>query len=1034
MNKTVRILLLVLACAMLICTFAIGVFAEDNANEAKVIDKDGNETEYATFAEAVSAAASKGYTIVLLKDVTVSGNTNLNRATLDLNGKTFNRINGNDKANTFASGTSGANYTITGEGVINTGCRVFELHSGAGKDADGNAGKVSNSITVKGTGKGIVVNTTGSSKLIGIGSGYITFENVTFNIASNASADDKVSDRTTHFNVGNSPFAEYDLVMKDCVINDTKGASNLFATSGSGAAMKLENVIVNSKSSAAFAIKFEETDAEEYEYLTATNCYFNLNNTNETSFIHNGNKTVSMKRVANFTDCYIRAYRVFQLGGDAGVYADGAKFTFNLNGCDVITSVHSNNPGILRGVGTYINATDCRFGASANFESYPGEDTVKLVNCRFSKAYSTAVSICDQETYGWYYTAEDPEFPWVYLPKASAENVADFNTYHDMQGKTWTKFTESTFTETDNGDGTFTYTRVSHKVEGNNTSYHGIGHFHPRFGRVDMLYEAGNNGYLKYTITDPYAGTQKASTTGTVKYKDFASSNSDPYFTISTTSDKTLTFAGDNKLYGLFVIDFDIRTDSDEGLPTMSISIQTRDDSGNKTKTSMSINSTTKLHDGTSLSDKQWHHIQCVFDVEKNTTSYYIDGELITKGTATSAASAYYVRGVNVSISNSVNQKIGASLCFDNIQFLAYKFGNYEKDSDGNAIVPAAVSNSSYSEIRNNTDRGADSVVIGGHYFASLEAAYNYYALGTTASKTIKLLSDVTAYGMVFAKDLTLDLAGHTYTAVTDDFTAAGAVEVLGLQVLEGSKVTIKNGTVTTTDKLVGAAPAGVLIRSFGDLSLENVTLTAPADATVLSVGNSGSVTVNTEGNVTGGIDVAKDALLTVYSGIYTVAIDPAWCAEGLVPVAYANGTYGVAEFDGSAYFTYLGTGLKWSGAAADNAKMRYGYKLADAGIKGWGWNYGINVNAMNYAQGVNIEAETGITNLVVTDIATEYYDDVIYVQLVLYVEVDGNVYTVTDVAREQTVINIAKIVAADENESAKSRAYAESVIAAYEN
>ena len=86
----------------------------------------------------------------------------------------------------------------------------------------------------------------------------------------------------------------------------------------------------------------------------------------------------------------------------------------------------------------------------------------------------------------------------------------------------------------------------------------------------------------------------------------------------------------------------------------------------------------------------------------------------------------------------------------------------------------------------------------------------------------------------------------------------------------------------------------------------------------------------------------------------------------------------------------------------------------------------------MAYLAGSNVDVENNVTNIVLTNIPTQYYDAEIYVQLVLVVEVDGVERTITDEIRTRTVINVAHAIANDVNESATARAYAQSVIDAF--
>ena len=123
MNKLIAVVLAVMLCA----TMAFAAFAETaDANVAKI-----GETEYATLAEAVTAAAD-GDTIVLLEDVDLGAEmlTVKKQITLDLNGKTITSAYAGDYAAIYV-GTAG-DLTITGNGTITATAGV----------AIGNYGKV----------------------------------------------------------------------------------------------------------------------------------------------------------------------------------------------------------------------------------------------------------------------------------------------------------------------------------------------------------------------------------------------------------------------------------------------------------------------------------------------------------------------------------------------------------------------------------------------------------------------------------------------------------------------------------------------------------------------------------------------------------------------------------------------------------------------------------------------------------------------------------------------------------------------------
>lgn len=155
---------------------------------------------------------------------------------------------------------------------------------------------------------------------------------------------------------------------------------------------------------------------------------------------------------------------------------------------------------------------------------------------------------------------------------------------------------------------------------------------------------------------------------------------------------------------------------------------------------------------------------------------------------------------------------------------------------------------------------------------------------------TITLLADATGDGIKVEapKNITFDLGGHTYNV---DGTTVGSsgTETNGFQLLKGSAVTFKNGTITS-DK------AKILIQNYSDLTLENVVLDGrnlddarpytlslnngnvniTGNTSILAKANGGvafdlyywpkngysggvQVTVNTTGTISGPIELSQD-------------------------------------------------------------------------------------------------------------------------------------------------------------------------------
>ena len=112
-----------------------------------------------------------------------------------------------------------------------------------------------------------------------------------------------------------------------------------------------------------------------------------------------------------------------------------------------------------------------------------------------------------------------------------------------------------------------------------------------------------------------------------------------------------------------------------------------------------------------------------------------------------------------------------------------------------------------------------DVAKIGDTTYASLQDAVKAVPTSGTKPTTITLLRDAAGNGVVVENGqcITFDLAGHTYNV---DGTTVGSsgTETNGFQLLKGSAVTFKNGTITSNK-------AKILIQNYCNLTLENVVL-----------------------------------------------------------------------------------------------------------------------------------------------------------------------------------------------------------------
>ena len=135
----------------------------------------------------------------------------------------------------------------------------------------------------------------------------------------------------------------------------------------------------------------------------------------------------------------------------------------------------------------------------------------------------------------------------------------------------------------------------------------------------------------------------------------------------------------------------------------------------------------------------------------------------------------------------------------------------------------------------------ADVAKIGDQPYESLVAAVSAAENG----QTVTLLEDSAGNGIRIDnnKEVVIDFANHTYTINGD---LVGSVDkLIGLQLINGSNVTLKNGTLKSNSTVT-------LIQNYCNLTITDMTLVAPNADYVLS-NNCGKVTINGETNITAG-------------------------------------------------------------------------------------------------------------------------------------------------------------------------------------
>lgn len=126
---------------------------------------------------------------------------------------------------------------------------------------------------------------------------------------------------------------------------------------------------------------------------------------------------------------------------------------------------------------------------------------------------------------------------------------------------------------------------------------------------------------------------------------------------------------------------------------------------------------------------------------------------------------------------------------------------------------------------------------VSGTNYESLEDAVSAAVSQSSSSVTVTLNADSKGNGIVIpsGKNIVIDLNNHTYT-IDGKLVGSDGSKSSGMQILEDSNVTIKNGTIAAGDtgywdsvsggvKRQGNYPIAILIMNYADLTLENVTL-----------------------------------------------------------------------------------------------------------------------------------------------------------------------------------------------------------------
>ena len=136
---------------------------------------------------------------------------------------------------------------------------------------------------------------------------------------------------------------------------------------------------------------------------------------------------------------------------------------------------------------------------------------------------------------------------------------------------------------------------------------------------------------------------------------------------------------------------------------------------------------------------------------------------------------------------------------------------------------------------------------IGNEKFTSFEEAIAAAKTAGNEGCTIEILDDITANGFKTGEssdgnnNFTIDFNGHTYTI--NKLVGSSGTETNGMQLLKGSEVTLKNGTIKSNE-------AKILIQNYCDLTLMDMNLYGGNQCQYVISNNCGDTKIGGDTNI----------------------------------------------------------------------------------------------------------------------------------------------------------------------------------------
>lgn len=781
MKKHSKLLVLVLSLALIIGAFAI-IASADDTEVAQV-----GETKYTSLADAFEAVENDG-TVTLIADAKLSATYAVfKNFTIDLNGKTLDV-----EAETAFTMDAANTLKITGDGDIVLAGTMIK-----------NATKeIAYTFTLEGADKGINVTHKGVGngvRIVDIKGGTVNVKNVSITSTSTGESADK-----RFFFVQKDSVGAVINIEKTSFFNDGTPAGNnqalSFISLGGDSTATIKNSTIRCGGS---PIVTEENASRDVNKIVLTVENSHLEIASPDNDLRSNLITAGLGTDSDTTFAGTIYFKGSFLGGNCYRGVHGNTPVNKVMRVHVIfdNSVMANN-GANDSKGSNDNDTQFTRGATLTFKN----------NSAIVSANSVGIGndgVIEVEI-GTRFTslnaAKNGGFQWKNAD-GSALNKADvkfaydpmgnsirpiLSTLADNVGITFTGDVKWDFAGMDHGSGQKSMSSAGFYVnnKGNSNFKSDYGDFvqnQPKTGAITNA-TYGENSMYKYWIPNVVTvnGSSGSYATKEVELgKEFklGGTECDPYFVFGDNDKYDNAFApiADNadksyKRTYVYVVDFDLATDSEYGFPKMAIATTART-TDNKNKTSNTYatlqydgsikNSTLNdFNDNIKLSTTEWNHITAVYytDGETGQAYIYVNGELLGWNNQAYASGTAYIQGFRFSFTNNSTNKAGTSFLVDNLLRRAYTSYLAASEADGGEKAPSAYL---LNLPKNTTPLNKNITVNGMEYNNLVDAMAAANELGTYAelNANVTVPQIIKVNGSILLNDYTLALDPESYGA-----------------------------------------------------------------------------------------------------------------------------------------------------------------------------------------------------------------------------------------------------------------------------